>query len=139
MIQRIQTIWLFLAAAAAALTFRLPFYSGNRATTDPFGKVMELTASSNMILLFLTAVLVAGCIILIFFYKDRKTQLRLTIVAIVLSIINLVLYFSETKKFVSGNFALTAALSFLIPLFLLFAARGIWKDEKLVKSLDRLR
>jgi hypothetical protein len=34
---------------------------------------------------------------------------------------------------------LTSLLAFAIPVFLVFAARGIWKDEQLVKSVDRLR
>jgi hypothetical protein len=56
-----------------------------------------------------------------------------------LSIINIIIYFSELKKFISGNMSLTAVLAFAIPIFLLLAANGIWKDEKLVKSLERLR
>jgi hypothetical protein len=56
-----------------------------------------------------------------------------------LSIINIVLYITELKKFSSGNMSLAAILALAIPVFLLLAIRGIWKDEKLVKSLDRLR
>ena len=139
MIQRIQSVWLIFAAACAALTFKLPFYSGNRATTDPFGMVQELNAASNMILLILTALLLAGCLITIFMFRDRRLQLRMIIGLLVLSLINIVIYFNETQKFVSGNFSLTATIAFLIPIFLILAARGVWKDEKLVKSLDRLR
>jgi hypothetical protein len=43
------------------------------------------------------------------------------------------------KKFTSGNMALTSVFALAIPVFLLLAISGIWKDEKLVKSLDRLR
>ena len=34
MIQRIQTVWLFLVALCAALTFKFPFYSGNMIGKD---------------------------------------------------------------------------------------------------------
>lgn len=63
----------------------------------------------------------------------------LTLAAAGLSIINLIIYYMETKKFESGTYSLTAILSLAIPVLLVLAARGIWKDEKLVKSVDRLR
>ena len=59
--------------------------------------------------------------------------------AAALGIINIIIYFTELKKFVSGNMSLTAILVFAIPIFLILAVNGIYKDEKLVKSLDRLR
>lgn len=139
MIQRIQSFWLLLAAAFAALTFRFPFYSGNTLQNDPVGNVREVLASSHMLLLVFTAVLVAGNLAIIFFYKNRKLQLRLTIIALIISIIDVIIYFMQIRKFTSGNISLTSVFVFFIPIFLLLAARGIWKDEKLVKSLDRLR
>ncbi len=139
MIQRIQSLWLLAATACAALTFKFTFYSGNKPGKDNMPAFENLTASSNMFLLILTAILVTSCLIIIFLYRERKKQLRFTVLAILLSIINLVLYFSQLKKFTDGNISLTAVLAFAIPVLLFFAARGIWKDEKLVKSLDRLR
>ncbi len=141
MIQRIQTLWLFLAGLCAALTYKLPFYTGNRiSTTNAQAQVYEkLVASSNFLLLIFTATLTVGCIIIIFLYKNRRQQMWLTITAAVLAVINIIIYFTELKKFVSGNMSLTAILAFVVPIFLLLAVNGIYKDEKLVKSLDRLR
>ena len=139
MIQRIQTVWLFLAALCAALTFKFPFYTGNMIGKDNIQRYEKLLASSNFLLLIFTIVLVGGSIAIIFLYKNRKQQLWLTIAAVALSIINIIIYFTEMKKFVSGNVSLAAVMVFVIPVFLLLAANGIWKDEKLVKSLDRLR
>jgi drug/metabolite transporter (DMT)-like permease len=141
MIQRIQSVWLFLAALCAALTYKLSFYSGNQTGADNRIVFKELTASSNFILLITTAVLVAGGIFIIFLYKNRKQQLWLTISAAILAAINLIIYFGQTKKFISdqSNYDLSAIVSLVIPVFLILAARAIWKDEKLVKSLDRLR
>ena len=139
MIQRIQTIWLFLAALFAALTFKFPFYAGNIINKENVQQYEKLLASSNFLTLIFTAGLAAGTIIIIFLYKNRKQQMWLTVAAAGLSIINIILYFTELKKFVSGNVSLTAVLAFAIPVFLFFAINGIWKDEKLVKSLDRLR
>jgi len=139
MIQRIQTVWLFLAALFAALTYKFPFYSGNIINKENVQHYEKLLASSNFLTLIFTAGLVAGTIIIIFMYKNRKQQMWLTVVAAGLSIINIILYFTELKKFTSGNMSLTAVFALAIPVFLLFAINGIWKDEKLVKSLDRLR
>jgi len=139
MIQRIQTVWLFLAALFAALTYKFPFYSGNILNKENIQLYEKLVASSNFLILIFTAGLVAGTIIMIFMYKNRKQQMWLIAAAAGLSIINIVLYFTELKKFVSGNMSLTAVFALAIPIFLLFAINGIWKDEKLVKSLDRLR
>ena len=106
---------------------------------DNVPRYEKLTASSNFLLLIFTALLIGGAIAIIFLYKNRKQQLWLTIAAAAVSIINIIIYFSQLKKFISGNVSLAAVLVFAIPIFLLLAANGIWKDEKLVKSLDRLR
>lgn len=139
MIQRIQTVWLLLAAICGALTFKFPFYTGNKLPVDLTGAQSRLTASSNFLILVLTIVIIAGCILIIFQYKNRKQQLWLTLGACFLSILNIIIYFTELKKFTSGTMSLAAILVFAIPVFLLLAANGIRKDEKLIKSLDRLR
>jgi EamA domain-containing membrane protein RarD len=139
MIQRIQTVWLFLAVICSALTYKFPFYTGNIIGKDNVQRYLELTASSNYIILILTAGFIAGTTAIIFLYKNRKQQLWLTIAAACLSVINLVIYFYEVKKFSSGNMSLTAILAFALPILLILAATGIRKDEKLIRSLDRLR
>ena len=141
MIQRIQTVWLFLAALCAAFTFKFPFYTGNKiSATNAQAQVYEkLVASSIFLLLIFSAALIIGTIIIIFLYRNRKQQMWLTMAAAALGIINIIIYFTELKKFVSGNMSLTAILVFAIPIFLILAVNGIYKDEKLVKSLDRLR
>ena len=82
-----------------------------------------------------------AALIAIFLYKDRKLQLRTVIITIVLSVIMIVLFIMEAQKFLvgEGNYDLTSVFVFLIPLFLILAARAIYKDERLIKSLDRLR
>ena len=139
MIQRIQTVWLLLAALCAAFTYKFPFYAGNIINKEKVQHYEKLLASSNFLVLIFTSGLVAGILAIIFMYKIRKKQIWLTIAAMGLSIINIIIYFKEVKGFTSGNMSLTAILALAIPVFLLFAISGIWKDEKLVKSLDRLR
>ncbi len=156
MIQRIQTIWLLLASACAFLTLKFSFYSGNKIidnqkqfihlTANENIKIIDnqkqfihLTANENMLLTILSVAVGIAALILIFLYKDRKMQLRLTIVTMLLSILNTWLYFSAIKNYVEGYYDITAFIVFLVPIFLLFAARGIYKDERLVKSMNRLR
>src|SRR6478735_9220298 len=103
MIQRIQTVWLFLAALFAALTYKFPFYSGNILNKENVQLYEKLVASSNFLILIFTAGLVAGTISMIFMYKNRRQQMWLTAAAAGLSIINIVLYFTELKKFTSGS------------------------------------
>jgi len=136
MIQRLQSLWLLLAALLGVFTFIFPFYSGDVIIN---GKFLNLTASSHVATLILTGVLVPGCIVIIFLYKNRRLQLRLTLLAIAISLLNIVLYFSQIKKFNYGNISLASLMAIAIPVSLGLAARGIWKDEKLIKSLDRLR
>jgi glucan phosphoethanolaminetransferase (alkaline phosphatase superfamily) len=139
MIQRIQSIWLLLAAAACFLTLKLPFYNGNVIQADQSRRFEHLTAMSNIWLMILTFLLGTGILVIIFLFKDRKLQMRLTIVAILLSIVNIVLFFGQLKKFVEGSFDLTSPVVFIVPVFLILAARGIYRDQKLIKSLNRLR
>jgi len=48
-------------------------------------------------------------------------------------------YWQTNKKFINGTYSLGSILALVIPVALIFAARGIFKDQKLVKSVDRLR
>lgn len=135
MIQRIQTIWLLLAAAASFATLKLSFYSGNKDNN----LFEELTGSSNFFLMILSVAVGLLALITIFLFKNRKLQIRLSLLGIVLQLVTLVIYFHQIKTYVQGNFTLTSALSFVIPVFFILAWLGIRKDEKLIKSMDRLR
>jgi len=139
MLQRFQTLWLLLAAIFAFLTFKLPFYSGSKIVKDVIQPDVRLDASSQILILVLTGAVILCCFIAVFLYKDRKKQLTLTIINFILSIILLVLYFLQIQKFQTGIISLSCLFTLAIPIFLFLAARGIWKDEKLIKSLDRLR
>jgi len=136
MIQRIQTIWLLFASACAFFTMKFAFYFIG---PHPDLPSEQFNATSNMILLVLTAILGTLCLFIIFVFKQRKLQFWLTIVALLISGLNIFLYFNYKKAYQGGGLALTSVFAFLIPLFLILAAKGIYKDQKLVKSMDRLR
>jgi DMSO/TMAO reductase YedYZ heme-binding membrane subunit len=134
-----QTIWLLLAAVCGFLTLKFPFYSGNKIDAGNVKIFEHFNASGSIIILILTVAVLVAALITIFLYKNRKLQLRITLAVIVVSLLNIFLYYTETKKFAEGGYSLTALLTVAIPVFLFFAARNIYKDEKLVKSMDRLR
>lgn len=136
MIQRIQTLWLLFASAFAFLSMKFAFYFIG---PNPDLPSDQFNATTNMLLLISTSILGTLCLFTIFVFKQRKLQLWLTILAIVISALNIFLYFNYKKDYAGGGLALTSVFAFAIPLFLIFAARGIYKDQKLVKSMDRLR
>jgi hypothetical protein len=141
MLQRKQSLWMLLAAACAVLTIKLPFYTGT-AMDAAQGKMNEkITASSNIPLLILTVLLVVVMLVNIFNFKNRKLQLRITIGLILVSLLDIFLFYQASMKspIIGGTFALTSVLALAIPLLLVMAARGIFKDQKLIKSADRLR
>ncbi|SRR5258708_6610543 len=153
MLQRKQTLWMLLAVVCAALTFSFSFYGGNvqvganghvymylkAAPSLGFGK--DSASAGSVLILIVTIIIIAGLLFNIFNFKVRRKQLWITIGLLVLSLLDILLYWraSQPPHFVEGNYNLGALLSLAIPVFLFFAARGIRKDEKLVKSADRLR
>ena len=139
MIQRLQSLWLLLAAIFAFLTFKLPFYSGSKTIKGIVQPDVRLDAASQIFILVLTGLVILFSFIALFLYKNRRKQLTLTIINIIFSIVLLVLYFLEIGKFETGIISLSCLFTLAIPIFLFLGARGIWKDEKLIKSLDRLR
>ncbi|MCB0628691.1 MAG: DUF4293 domain-containing protein [Saprospiraceae bacterium] len=143
MIQRIQSIFLALAAIAAGGLFGLPF-----ATTSEGMASSELFADSvfnikdNPVLMI--AFLAAGALSLIavFLFNNRKLQMTLSIVSIIATIIGLGLglfFFMSDSASGQASFGLGTILPVLMIVFLFLGWRNIKKDEKLVRSMDRLR
>ena len=136
MIQRIQSIWLLVASVVTFLTLKLSFYSG---TYLPDNLYHQLNGTENMMLMIPTIGLGVLTLITIFLFKNRVTQLWLCMVAILLDLVLIFLYYRETKDFTRGDYAITAVLHLIIIAALILAASGINKDEKLIKDSNRLR
>lgn len=142
MIQRIQSIWLLLASVTAFLTMQFPFYTGHL-VTDSLNTLAltPLTAVTSIPIVTLTVASAIASLITVFLYKDRKMQMRITAANIIISIVIIALYF----LYIKNNYKemslplVTCAFAFAIPVFLVLAFRGIFKDNRLVKSVDRLR
>ncbi len=137
MLQRIQTIWLLLAGIGAILTFKLPYYSG---ATLPGQTYTELSALNGGWPVVVTTILVAViAFVAIGLYSNRKLQLRLCLAGILAEAVLLYLYYRMMRTYAEGTLALTSILHMGILLFFVLAARGISRDEKLVRESDRLR
>lgn len=136
MIQRIQSVWLLIASLVTFLTLKLSFFTG---TYLPANQYHQLKGTDTILLMITTILLGSLALVTIFLYNKRLLQLRLTILAIVLDLVLVYLYYRETLKFSQGDYAITAASHIVIVIALIFAARGINNDEKLIKESNRLR
>ncbi|MBX3254573.1 MAG: DUF4293 domain-containing protein [Chitinophagaceae bacterium] len=138
MLQRMQTVWLLLAGVFAFLTIRFVVYTGTT-QVDNGSEYTVLTGASNFFLLIVSIGTGLVALITIFLYKNRSLQIKLGFVALLLYILSAFLYYLQIKNFSDGAFSLTSVFFFLVPVCLILAIRGIYKDQKLVKSIDRLR
>ena len=136
MIQRIQTIWLLLAAICIFSTLTLSFYSGTIANSISVSFVNGL---SSFPISFVTIVIGVLTSVSIFLYNNRLLQMRLCVFSMILEGVLIFLYFNETKKYAVGTLSLASTLQALVFLFVLLAFRGIYNDHKTVKESDRLR
>ncbi len=137
MIQRIQTLWLFLAGLLAFLTVKYPTYGGYIDSAKPYE---ELNGMSGGILILVSTILVGVLAwVAIALFKNRKVQTYLCLAGIAAEALLCWLYFSRTAAYVDGVFSFFAVFHILIIIFFILALTGIRKDEKLVRESDRLR
>ncbi|WP_372756229.1 DUF4293 domain-containing protein [Mariniflexile sp.] len=136
MLQRIQTVYLFIAfLASAGLIFVLHLWVTN-------SDVVVYAKDSLLYLsLFLGSAILS--VVSIFNYKNRKFQFVLGRLNMILNFILLGFFVYQSLN-VSGETAVSEkGIGMLIPIvsivFLALANKAIKKDEDLVKSVDRLR
>ncbi|HZG24972.1 MAG TPA: DUF4293 domain-containing protein [Chitinophagaceae bacterium] len=141
MIQRLQSIWLVLAAICGFALTQVPLFIGRLANN----MVKKIIATESLLLFAISvgvACLAAACI---FLYKNRPLQFKLSVIGVVLSILVVCLevwyveQFKDSNQMVRGTYYWGGLLPIAMTVFFILAARGIYKDERLVKSLDRLR
>ncbi|MBK9330082.1 MAG: DUF4293 domain-containing protein [Sphingobacteriales bacterium] len=138
MIQRVQTIYLLLAALACIAFIFVPF---GQIKTPEGGT--ETWAIKQVTPVMISAIVVAATsLISIFLFKNRRTQMKLVLVNIMLSVALIGLFvFGVTQHIGLRNytFGIGAILPLFILLFNMLAYGSIKSDENLVKSMDRLR
>lgn len=157
MLQRIQTIWLLLASLVIFGLFIFPYVSyidlvglGKKLlVTGEYSAVNNEAVKQNSSLLLTISTIVVALVpfLTIFQFKNRKLQTKLIYVSIVLVILlGVGLYVSANQVLGTISQSIGAVNIgvgfFLLPvsiIFLSMALGGIRKDEKLIKSADRLR
>lgn len=155
MIQRIQTIWFFLATVVLYSLFLFAYVH----FTDASGSAKALKVSGVyenvngqvvrtqefLGLTIATALIGTLPFFAIFLFKDRKKQIVVSYAAI-LAILGYFFWLYKSTRDVIGdmqlqpeNYGVGIFLPSVAILFLIFAIKGIRKDEKLIRSTDRLR
>ena len=161
MVQRIQSLWLLLASLSVCLLFffsvttfmpnhdriaMFDFYAYGINCPQPFAEM--LGALYAPLLKWTVIVVVLVCILTpffsIFMYKNRPKQVQLSRLTILLNAALTVTFFLLSDSFAekTDTFA-TYGVGVYMPIaavvFLLLAIRFIKKDDKLVRSADRIR
>ncbi|WP_457617168.1 DUF4293 domain-containing protein [Lutibacter sp.] len=144
MIQRIQTVYLFVAtllSGGAIFLFNLWVNEQNEAFY-----VMDSFSSGNKLLIAMAALFFVSAIltlVTIFQFKKRQLQFVLGRLTILINFIllGILVYFSQN---LSGEITVSEkGIGLLIPIFtillVVLANKAIKRDEELVKSVDRLR
>ena len=138
MIQRIQTIYLLIATIVLGLMF-IPLSIGT-ATPTSEGIFSDgiFNLYDNKGIMALNIIPMADYLIAIFLFANRKLQMILTSIGSLLSSA-----FAGVCAYIvtmdSAQIALGAAMPLLALLCGYLAFRNIKKDEKIVRSADRLR
>ena len=148
MIQRIQTIYLLIVAVVmiAMVFFPLGYLypeGGGVSMFDAFGMHGQDHALTWFLFVLPVSSLLLS-VLTIFFYKRRKLQIKLgylTLFIIVLIYIVGIFFLWELKQQHPATISFTIICIFPLIAFILeaLAIRGIKKDEKLIRSLNRLR
>ncbi|MDU1890888.1 MAG: DUF4293 domain-containing protein [Dysgonomonas sp.] len=150
MIQRIQSIFLLLVFILMALTAFSPLLMLADASGTLFSFTSLAILVKNTQLHTWGVVSMAGlsaltALINIFFYNKRKAQIKLgwvTTILIILFYVTVFVYFSSYASkfgFTISSVQYGIILPVIALIFNILAIQRIKKDEKLVRSLDRIR
>lgn len=140
MIQRIQSVWLFLSAIMVWLTWKLPVYTGMMVTENSNTNIQTINGNYD----WLNNLLTMGSGVLtfaaIFLFKNRKLQIRFAAASILVQVALITRYIIiVNNKFSSGTYSLTSALIGISVIFSIQAIRNILRDQKILAESDRLR
>lgn len=151
MIQRIQSLYLLAAAALAAVTLCAPLMWTADGGAQIYLAAFSITSGGETIgatPCYLPILLSLCCLlplVTLFLYKNRMLQIRLCAAEAVLLIGSVVMesmiYWGPLGSRSGGSSSLLpASFAPLAALFFVWlAARAIFRDELLVRSLDRIR
>lgn len=145
MIQRKQSIWLLLAALCSAGVFLFPLYKGEIKSGDVLqGKALMVPEHFPFVLI--AVVMSVLPLVTIFMFGDRKRQIRMSAMCMIanISFVSLMLttvtrWQSATPPLLGGSYGIGSVLPVMSIILIVMAILGIRRDEKLVRSVDRLR
>ncbi|MGC4058758.1 MAG: DUF4293 domain-containing protein [Chitinophagaceae bacterium] len=142
MIQRIQSVWLFVAAFVSAALFIFPLYHYTQGGTEQL-----MGARNEYLLLVLATLMTLLPMVAIFQFRNRKRQKGMVWTAILTAAAFIAVMLMKIQNLknagqpaINDNFALPGpVIPVLTIVFLFLALSGIKKDEELLRSVDRLR
>lgn len=152
MIQRIQSVWLFLAGTSLLVLWLVPLSTkiqGNSAFNVFVGGLYQSTngvetrLESFLPLLIASLVIAFLCFAAVFLFRNRQLQKRLVLILAVLLLIFTVFCGVNAQKLPGGIEQASLGAGIFLPISsivcCLLAYRGINNDERLIRSADRLR
>ena len=147
MIQRIQSVWLFLASMISGLLFLPSIILYEWGIPGLPVRVQTLSTTRYYPLMLLAAVMVLLPLIAVFFFRNRPRQRGMAVLSMLSCLAFLVVLFlkisninNNTASIMGQHYGILGALAPVVSMvFLILAIRGIKKDEKILRSLDRLR
>ena len=142
MIQRKQSLWLLIAALLNVCVFFFGIYRYH-IMENGIDTLKEIRVNDHLPSLLLALVMTILPFVTIFMFGNRKRQVSMSFVSIltVCSFIGIAL--GRTRDLGALSSSESYWLGTILPIaslvFLFMAIMGIRKDEKLVRSVDRLR
>ena len=140
MLQRKQSIWLLLAALINSGVIFLDLFRVHTVVNGT-ETIVPYRTDQHFPLLIIAIVMIAIPLVTVFMFKDRKRQIRMCIASIVAagSFISKELLDAKVTPPTTVTYWIGAVLPVVSLIFIILAISGIRKDEKLVRSVDRLR
>ena len=152
MIQRVQSIWLFLASLTLFLLLILPILTKTTSSGEIwlqvggiYQKNGNLTQKTETYSALFGGTILAGliCLASIFSFNNRTLQKRIVLLSILIILLLIAFTFNYALNIPGGIDGATynagAYMPILSVVFCALAFRGIRKDEQLIRSADRLR
>lgn len=144
MIQRIQSLFLLLASAGFWSLFMLPLSNSSSSFGDIYAnKTLDLQDNIGLLALAVTGGILA--LVAIFLFRNRKLQVSIgyLVLFLCLTLVGMAYWIYSNNIPASNDASVSLGIGFFLPLVSLvmtvLATIFIQKDERLVKSMDRLR
>jgi len=144
MLQRIQTVYLIIAAVlSGVVVFITPFWNEVNGEMRLLLDLLQDGETYYSAIPFLFILSAIGSLIAVFIYKNRTRQIIINRINIVINflLLGIIVYhlLNLPGEIDISEKGIGVFIPLLVIVFLALANKAILKDEKLVKSVDRLR